>query len=226
MPLSKKLIAQINKSLFSVRIAVQSDFQKATFKDTRFPYELKEHKASQINWGLDLLNENRIYNNWRVYFGIGYFRNKFNFERFYDHQLLNIGRDSFPIGTSTYDYTFHLLRIPMGLSFLILKKNEYDFSLAIEQAINFSFQQVYNGRMPFSGANNRYSKFKYYGNSILLVASISKSLSKNSLIHIEPYLRLLNIYQRKDPFLFENNSKPYSRIFDAIGVSLKCSTDF
>ena len=226
IPFKKKLVAQINKSLFSVRFSVQSDFQKATFKDTRFPYELKEHKASQINWGLDFLSTKKISNRSNVYFGIGYFRNKLNFQRAYDHQLLNSGRDSFPIGTATYDYTFHLLRIPVGLSFLILKKNKYDVSLAIEQTVNFSFQQVYNGQIPFPNANNKSSKFKYYGNSILLFVPISKHFSENSQIGIEPYVRLLNIYQRKDPILFENESKLNSRFFDGIGVSIKYSTIF
>lgn len=225
MPFEKKLIAQVNKTLFSIRISAQSDFQRATFKN-RFPYELKEHKANQINWGLDLLSDKRISNKSNVYFGIGYFRNKFNFQRAYDHQLLNSGRDSFPIGTATYDYTFHLLRIPIGLSFLIQEKNKYNFSLAIEHAINFSFQQIYNGQKPFPEANNKYSRFKYYGNSVLLLAPISKHFSENSQIGIEPYVRLLNIYQRKDAILFENESKPYSRFFDAIGVSIKYTTIF
>jgi hypothetical protein len=226
IPFKQKLNAQHDKALFSVRVSAQSDFQKARFKEIHFPYDFREHKANQINWGLDFLSRKKISNRSNVYFGIGYFRNKFNFKRAYDHQFLNRGRDSFPIGTNTYDYTFHLLRIPIGLSFLILEKNKYDFRLAIEQTVNFSFQQIYNGQLPFPNANNKYSKFKYYGNSILIFLPISKHFSRNTQVGIEPYIRLFNIYQRKDLILFENESKPYSRLFDGIGVALKYSTIF
>ncbi len=220
------LFAQINNPVFSVRVSLQSDFQKADFKDTQFPNEFKEQSATQMNLGIDLLSEKRIHNNWSVYAGIGYFRNKFNFKRAYDHQLLNIGRDSLPVGTTTSDYTFHLLRLPIGISYQLLKKSRYNFNIGIENIINFSFLQVYNGQKPFPDANNKYSRFGYYGNSIHLFCRISRQVSPNSLIQIEPYVRLLNRYKREDPFLFENNSKPYTRTIDAIGLSFKYSTNF
>ena len=223
---NKKLFGQNNAPLFSVRISLQSDFQKDAFQDVHFPFEFKEHSTTATNWGIDLLGEKEIFNNWSVYIGTGYFRNKFNFKRFYDHQLLNIGRDSFLIGTSTSNYTFHLLRFPIGISYRLLEKNKYDVNLGIENVINFSFQQVYNGGKPFPGANDKYSKLRYYGNSILLFGCISKQVSQNSRLQIELYTRPLNIYKRKDLFLFENNSTPFTRTFDGIGLSLKYSTNF
>lgn len=226
MTSNKKLFAQINKSLFSFRISLQSDLQKADFTDTQFPYEFKEHVTTELNWGIDLLREKKILNKCSLYFGIGYFRNKFNFKRAYDHQLLNSGTDSLPIGTSTNNYTFHLLRFPIGISYQLLKKNKYDFNLGIENVINFSLQQVYNGGKPFVGANDKYSRFSYYSNSVFFFGRISRRLSKNSFLQIEPYIRLLNIYKRKDPFLYESNSEPYKRIFDGMGLSLKYATNF
>ncbi|MEP7251994.1 MAG: outer membrane beta-barrel protein [Ginsengibacter sp.] len=216
-----------NKSVFiTPRISFQSDFQKADFKDNRFPFEFKEHTATELNWGIDVLAEKEIFNKWSIYFGVGYFRNRFNFERAYDHQLLNSGRDSLPIGTSTKNYTFHLLRFPIGVSYRLLEKNKYDFKLSIENVINFSFQQVYKGRKAFPGATNKYSAFRYYGNTILLSGGVSKRLSPSSLLQIGPCVRLLNIYKRNDIFLYENKLKPYIRALDGIGLSLKYATNF
>lgn len=215
------ILAQ-NKDVFiTPSISFQSDFQKADFKDNRFPFEFKEHTATQLNWGIDLLIEKYLTNKLSVYIGAGYFRNKFNFKRQYDHQLLNNGRDSIPIGTSTNNYMFHLLRFPIGANYQILKKNKYDFILGLENVVNFSFQQIYNGRKAFPEATNKYKGFNYYGNTVLLFAGISKHVSHSSLLQLGPYLRLLNIYKRKDLFLYESNRKPYIRAFDAVGLSLK-----
>jgi hypothetical protein len=216
-----------NKSVFiTPRISFQSDFQKADFKDIRFPFEYKEHTATQLNWGIDLLIEKYLTYKLSVYIGVGYFRNKFNFKRWYDHELLNNGRDSFPIGTSTNNYIFHLLNFPIGANYKFLKKNNYDFILGIENVVNFSFQQVYNGRKAFPEATNKYTKFSYYGNTVLLFGGISKYLSHSSLLQLGPYVRLLNFYKRKDLFLYENNPKRYIRTFDGIGLSLKYATIF
>ena len=226
LAINNNLLAQNKGLALSVRIFLQSDFQKADFKDAYFPFEFKQHSSTATNWGIDLLIEKEIHTNWDVYAGIGYFRNKFNFKRAYNHQLLNAGRDSLPIGTSTTNYVFHLLRYPIGISYRILKNSKYDFNLGLEVITNFSFQQVYNGRKPFPNANNKYSKFNYYGNSILFFCRISRQVSRSSFLQIEPNIRVLNIYKRKDPFLFETNSKPYSRTVDAIGLSLKYSFAF
>ncbi len=216
------LFAQVktDKTFFSVRALIQSDFQTADFKDIRFPYEFKKHSTTTVNWGADLLIGKEMLINWNVYIGIGYFRNKFNFKRAYDHKLLNPGTDSIQLGTSTTDYVFNLLRIPIGINYIISKKDKYKIDMGIENVFNFSLQQVYNGAKPFPNSNNKYSKFKYYGNSILVLVRISKEVYRNSYLILSPYIRILNIYKRKDPFLFEHNSTPYSRSFDATGISL------
>ena len=224
--LNGKVLSQNNSPIVSIRLSLQSDFQKADFKDSQFPYQFKKHSATALNWGIDLLKEKNISNRWSVYVGAGYFRNKLNFKRAYDHQLLNAGRDSLPIGTSTSDYSFHLFRLPIGVSYGLVKKNKYNFSLGLENAVNFSFQQVYNGEKPFPDANNKYSIFKYYGNTVLFFLRFSNYINQNSLLQIEPYVRLLNIFKRKDLFLFESNSNPYVRTFDGIGLSLKYSIIF
>ena len=211
-----------NKGVFiSPRISLQCDFQTAEFKDNKFPFEFKEHAATQLNRGLDVLIEKQVTDKFSVYIGTGYFRNKFNFKRQYNHQLLNNGRDSIPIGTSTKNYIFHLMRFPIGANYQILKRNDYDFILGIENVMNFSFQQVYNGAKPFPEATNKYTQFNYYGNTVLLFGNISKHLYPGSLLQIGPYVRLLNIYKRKDIFIYETNSKPYIRVFDGVGLSLK-----
>ena len=101
--------------------------------------------------------------------------------------------------------------------------NKYEIELGIENLVNFSFTQVYNGGLPYSGANNRYSKLEYYGNSIIFFVQISKRFTQNSRLSLSPYVRLSNIYKRQNPVLYEYGGKYYSRFFDAIGLSFKYS---
>jgi hypothetical protein len=207
---------------FSTRISFQSDFQKAYFNSIP-PDTSKQHSATAINWGIDLLIEKNLNRKFSVYVGVGYFRNKFNFKRDYDHALLNIGTDSLPIGTRTNNYIYHLFRIPIGIECKLKEIKNYTFSVGVENIISFSFEQIYNGGKPFPDANNKYSTFQYYGNSIMIFGSVSKKISKNSFLKLIPYTRVSNIYRRKDRFIYEEKGKPYSMIFDSIGLSLEYS---
>lgn len=223
---SKISFSQRKPFLLSVRISGQSDFQKAEYRGGSFPYEFKEYKNTVYNFGADVLTGIEIKNKWSVFMGLGYFRNQFIQHRQYDHQLLNMGTDSLPIGTKVSNYIFHLLRVPIGVSYKIAAKNKYEIDLGVENIVNFSFTQVYNGGLPFAGANNRYSKLEYYGNSINFFVQGSKNFNKNSQLYLSPYVRLWNIYKRKNPVLYENDNNYYSRFFDALGVSLKYSFNF
>lgn len=214
------LFAQSKEPIFSVRGSVQSDFQKADFKDVSFPFDYKRHSTTTINFGIDALIEKEITKQITAYLGAGYYRNKFTFSRFYDHRLLNIGTDSILIGTGTRNYIFHLFRLPLGISWQFVKEDKHTFSLGLENIVNFSFQQAYNGAKPFPTANNKYSGFRYYGNSILISISGMKRISSASFLELSPYVRVLNIYKRKDPILFDNTTKAYTRNFDGVGLSI------
>ena len=87
------IVTAQNKSLIiSTRISLQSDFQKAEFKSIP-PNTTTKHSTATLNWGIDLLFEKYITNNFSSYISFGYFKNKFDFKRGYDHELLNIGSD-------------------------------------------------------------------------------------------------------------------------------------
>lgn len=212
-----------NKGVFiTPGISFQSDFQKADFKSIP-PDTTIKHSTTTINWGIDLLIEKYLTDKLSVYIGIGYFRNKFNFKRGYNHQLLNIGTDSVDIYTRTRNYTYHLFRVPVGFTYEVIKQGQYLIGIGVENIFNFSFKQVYNGAKPFPNANNKYSNFHYYGNSIVLLFHVSKQLSRTSFLRLTPYTRISNIYQKKDKFLYEYVTKPYLGFFDAIGLSLEYS---
>ena len=210
----------------SVRILGQFDFQKTEYKEGRFPYVYKEHKIAVFNYGADILRETKISNKCRLSAGFGYFRNKFIQNRFYEHRLLNVGTDSLPIGTGIYNYIFHQLRVPIGVLYKVGSVKNYEIYLGLENMVNFSVTQVYNGGLPFEGANNRYSHFDYYGNSIMFSLAASKKLTKNTLLDVALYTRIWNIYKRQNPILFEYEHGYYSRFFDALGLSLKYSLGF
>ena len=152
---------------------------------------------------------------------VGFFRNRFNIKRGYDHQTLNVGRDSFPIGTKTSNYTYSLLHLPVGFNFEISKIKTTSISVGIEHFFNFSFRRKYNGAVPFEGANTTYNGLKYFGNSSNLLINLSKQLHK-SKIEIEPYIRIYNKY-KKDRFFKEDENETVTRYFDAFGIGFKYS---
>lgn len=219
---STVVVAQNKKFSITARIPLQIDFQKATFKDVHFPFEFKEHSVIATNWGIDLLSEKEITKKLGVYIGIGYLRDRFNFQRFYDHQLLNIGTDSLPIGTTVYNYTYHLFRLPIGIAYKIIETKKLDLQVGFENIFSFSFLQIYNGAKPFANANNKLSHFRYFGNSIMFFIQFSKPISNTSSLKLEPYLRISNTY-RKDPILYENANETNARTFDAFGLAIKYS---
>ncbi len=212
-----------NKSVFiTPRISLQSDFQKADFKDNQFPFEFKEHTATQLNYGIDLLFDKYLTDKLSVYIGAGYFRNKFNFKKFYDHRLLNIGTDSIPLGTATRNYIYHFIRFPVGVDYTIISTKKETYKIGGEIIFNCSFQKIYNGGKPFPNANNKLSKFQYSGNTINLFATVAIPINSNSFFEIEPYIRIYDIY-KKDKVFYENPSENITHSFDALGLSLKYS---
>ncbi|MDQ6843299.1 MAG: hypothetical protein M3Z92_02955 [Bacteroidota bacterium] len=212
-----------NKSFFiTPRISLQSDFQKADFKDARFPFEFKEHTATQLNYGIDLLIDKYLTDKLSVYIGAGYFRNKFNFKKFYDHQLLNIGTDSIPLGTATRNYIYNLIRFPLGVAYTIISTKKKTYKIGAEIIFNCSFQKIYNGGKPFPSANNKLSKFQYSGNTINLFATVAIPINSNLFFEIEPYVRLYDTF-KKDKVFYENPSENITHNFDALGLSLKYS---
>ena len=210
----------------SLRVSGQFDFQKAEYKEGSFPFDYKEHKITVFNYGADILAENKLSNKFRISAGIGYFRNKIIQHRFYEHRLLNIGTDSLPIGTKITNYILHHLRVPIGISYKVGVVKNYEIDLGLENMLNFSLTQVYNGGLPFNGANNRYTHLDYYGNSVIFSLSASKKLTQKSQLNAALYTRLWNIYKRKNPILFEYEDGYYSRFFDALGLSVKYSFSF
>ncbi|MCO6497161.1 MAG: hypothetical protein J5I50_05815 [Chitinophagaceae bacterium] len=173
----------------------------------------KELKANAVNFGIDALLNYSI-NKVDIHAGIGFFRNRFNLKREYDHRALNIGVDSLPIGTDAENYCYSLFRIPIGASYQVTNIKNTQVSVGAEQLFNFSFRRKYNGRVPFEGASTTYNGFTYFGNSSVLFVNF-----RSKHIEIEPYLRFYNQY-KKDKFLKENENEKITRQLDAFGISI------
>ena len=75
-----------------------------------FPLRTEIQKANTINFGLDALIKLKM-EKISLFAGMGYFRNRFNIKRGYDHQALNAGMDSLPIGTDTKNYNYSFIKI-------------------------------------------------------------------------------------------------------------------
>ncbi len=205
--------SQTKKLSIQVRLPIQLDFQKA---EIIFPLRTEIKKANTMNFGCDALLKYE-FSKFSFHSGIGFFRNRFNIKRPYDHQALNIGVDSLPIGTYAFDYNYSLLRLPIGASFTFLENKKMNFNIGFDFLNNFSFKRRYNGRVPFEGANTVYNGFNYFGNSLNLFLSLS-----NKSFEVEPYVRIYNNY-KKDRFLKENENEKITRYFDAIGLSIRYS---
>ena len=214
-------MAQKNKFSIGLRVPVQIEFQK---EDIAYPIILssKEQIATVLNYGIDCLAEKEIDKKISAYIGIGYFRDKFNFKKFYDHRLLNIGTDSIPLGTATHNYIYHLIRFPFGFFYTISTIKRSVYKIGGEIIFNYSFQKIYNGGKPFPDANNKVSKFQYSGNSINLFACIAIPITSYKFLELEPYIRVYNTY-KKDEILYENPKETISHTFDALGLSIKYS---
>lgn len=216
--LSLMSFSQTNNFNFELRLPIQHEAQKA---ELEYSYDTIVQKATQINFGLDALLKYKL-GRISAYTGVGFFRNRFNVRRSYNHQALNTGRDSFPIGTFTKNYTYSIVRFPFGIGIDLATVKNINIGVGAAYFFNFSVRRKYNGAVPFRGANTAYNKVNYFGNS--LNASINFSYSKRgkNVVGIEPYIRIYNKY-RKDRFLKEDESEFEERKFDAIGVSLRYS---
>lgn len=219
--LFQQSFGQKNKLLIGIRIPVQLEFQK---EDISFPviFLPKEQTTTVLNYGVDFLAEKKVYKKISAYVGIGYFRDKFNFKRFYDHRLLNIGTGSIPLGTATRNYVYHLIRFPLGVSYTILSTQRKIYKIGSEIIFNYSFIKTYNGGKPFPHANNKLSEFQYSGNAINFFASISILINSDSFLELEPYIRVYDTY-KKDKILYENPAETATHSFDALGLAFKYS---
>lgn len=208
-----KVSAQSNGIRFNIRVPIQFEQQKA---DVSTPFGVKEVRGNTVNFGADALFGYTV-KKVELYAGMGYFRNRVNIRREYDHQALNPGIDSIPLGTEALNYTYSLFRIPTGLSYSVTKKGNTDLRVGIEHFFNFSFRRKYNGAVPFSGAKNTNSNFTYFGNSTNLLVNL-----KFQQTEIGAFLRVFNSY-KKDKYLKENENEAVIRYIDAFGINLKYS---
>lgn len=203
--------SQSSKIKAQLRIPIQYEQQKAAITT---PFGIKEENANAVNFGIDaLLNYN--FDKVTFHAGAGFFRNRFNIKREYDHRALNVGRDSLPIATDADNYTYSLLRFLTGISYEVAKIKKVNVSIGLEHFFNFCFQRKYNGRIPFEGANTKYNGFTYFGNSAQLFFNFRKNRTA-----LEPYVRIYNKY-KKDRFLKEKENESIIRYFDAYGISIK-----
>lgn len=213
-------ITQNNKFSAKLRVPVQIEFQK---EDVDVAFNSPNYtKATAINYGIDVLAEKQLAKKINAYIGVGYFRNRFNIRRFYDHQQLNTGIDSIPISTYALNYIYHLIRFPLGTTYNIGAVRKTMCKIGGEFIFNYSFKRTYNGGTPFPNANNKISEFKYSGNSIILFTCFVIPVNNQKTFELEPYIRIYNSH-KKDEILFENPSQTISHIFDAFGISFKYS---
>ncbi len=208
-----KASAQSNSVKFNIRVPVQFEQQKA---DVSTPFGVKEVRGNAVNFGADALLAYTV-KKVELYAGLGYFRNRVNIRREYDHRALNPGIDSIPLGTEALNYTYSLFRIPTGLSYSVIKKGNSDLRIGIEHFFNFTFRRKYNGAVPFSGAKNTNTNFTYFGNSANLLVNL-----KFKQTEIGAFLRVFNSY-KKDKYLKENENETVARSIDAFGINLKYS---
>ncbi len=217
MIFSQNVNAQLKETNFQIRVPLFFEIQKAEI--TYGPDQIQ--KATSLNFGIDGIIEKGIKKDISIGIGVGYYRNRFNIKRPYDHQSLE-PNDSLPILLTTKNYNYHLLRIPVYFKLIISNTSNYQVAVELEHSLNFSFKRKYNGRKPFPEARDYINELRFFGNTLSAFINIRKKITHKSFIGIAPTLRLFNWY-KKDKFLFENDNSTNRRVFDAFGFSFKYS---
>ncbi len=199
---------------FEIRVFFQYEKQEAVIPLGFYP----KVEGTAINFGIDVLYRVHIK---KISFhgGLGYFRNKINLRRPYDHQALNVGRDSLPIGLAAKDYTYSEMRMPLGFSYSINSNQSRSYNLGIEYLPHFTFMQNYNGNKPFPGANTQASGFFLRAQSINFFLALDKHLPGKGTIGLQPYVRVFYKYQT-DEYLYEKLPGNFVKYFDAWGLAI------
>lgn len=216
---SQQSFAQEKPLSFGFRLLGQIDFQKESYA-LGFPNVVKEHRKTVFNYGLDMLAIKKVNSKVDLYTGVGFFRNKFNLSRYYNHQLLNPSNDSTPLGLATKNYAYYLLRIPLGINLYLMSFGNTKISLSTDNVLNFSFLQIYNSTQTFYNSHNKLKKFKFYGDNILISLNIQYYMNGGRSLVISPYVRVFNLYNHNDPVFYNNDRLNYVRWVDAIGLSM------
>ncbi len=207
-----------NNLMFNVRASGQLDLKKEIFKTVRFPYEVKEHESRSFSYSVDLMIEKKITDDLTFSIGLGYLHESIAFNKFFDYQILQSGRDSTSIGVATKNYVYHILRAPVGVTYYFLKKDNLAIGIGVENHINFRFRETYKVNPPLVTRSNLNS-FKYYGNSTFVYLNILKVTSKIPKIKISPYIRIANLYRRDNSILYEQSLSRKQDFFEALGIS-------
>jgi hypothetical protein len=201
-----------------IRLPGQWEYQKATIE---YSFGKEVVSGNALNFGLDVLLE-RSGHPWKVYGGLGYFRNRINIHRQFDHEVFNPFRDSIPIATLTRNYTYYLFRIPTGVKYVLHRDSHQSIDVGVENNFNWSLKRKYDGpRAPSFENKNIYGQASFFGSTVNLLFTYVIN-TKNTQLSVGPYVRLLNDY-KKDFILFENKSENNTHYFDAIGIHLQYS---
>jgi hypothetical protein len=205
--------AQTRKISFVVRVPVQLDFQKVQVHSAWG----QEQKNTGVNFGINGIAMFGISNQLSGFAGIGYFRERFNIMRAYDHGELNPGRPIplFLLYTDQYDY--HLLTLPAGISYALTKKRS-SVSLGVEYIPGFRFFSSYTDQQHFQDENTSQSGFSFFSHQVNMSVTIPLTVGSSHRFSLQPFVRLLQTY-KKDPALYENENGTYTRMLNAVGVS-------
>jgi hypothetical protein len=208
-----KCLSQSRKDNLHVTISVpvQNDYQEMVSGASQ-----TKQLATAVNFGLRLQLHANVSRHVSVSAGIGYFRERFNIRRGYDHVQLNLGRDSFLVYTLTKYYAYRLLEFPLTFTFLFTP-NIRSAGLSLTYIPAFSISTLYEGGVAIYGANKVYSGTRFYSHSVLVSGLIPVTVGRR-YFSIEPYIRVVRSY-KKDKYLYENPNEYTNRSLDAIGVS-------
>jgi hypothetical protein len=217
--------AQSKKLQLAARLVLQKEFQRAGFTELRFPFLYKEHYATQLNFGLDVMLKKNLAKKMELNFGLGFFNQRFNFRRLFDYYELNSAIDSSGLGVSTKYYTYKLLRLPIGVNYIISNKKGLKIQLGLENIIAFKISEVYQAPAPLPVTIIKKNNFAFFNNGIMFNAVFTKQI-KNNQFSVAPFTRLANFTQIYNPILFETRQQLQVNYFDAFGINILYTKQF
>jgi hypothetical protein len=206
--------AQTKKISFAVRVPVQLDFQKVQVNYG----EDGVKKNIAINFGINGIAMLGLSKQLSAFAGIGYFRERFNIKRSYNHGALNPGPSpAILLYTNHYDY--HLLTFPAGISYALTNKKP-SVSLGAEYVAGFKFLSSYPGQKPFPDASTTKSGFSFFSHQVNLSVTIPIATGSSHRFSLQPFVRLVQSY-KNDAILdkYSTRNEMNTRMLNAVGIS-------
>lgn len=188
-------LAQLNDLSIGPAVSYHRESRKRVVNDDE-----RRSKANLFGVGVKLqkeIKENLLFN-----IGLNYIKRHYDISVFYDHcYFAKDPNDCFLVLKSVGEYGYRTIEIPFGITKYLDANDKWITYININSIVAIDFQSYYNEVI-----TNKANELHLFSGSIAGSLGIARRITARSWLHIEPFLRLINV-QRNDPILFGEEKK-------------------